>query len=125
MRCTADDLTTGVYFRMSLYIVLHHRDDKEQPWVNAWLDDATIEAIQTTKEIGQKCGKIKATGDRVFVHRCRYGENPPVICCSVSVADVSAIDNRTVLVTFSNPVPMNNEPPLSPVKHQNFYECTG
>lgn len=108
---------------MPFYIVLHHRDDKEQPWVNAWLDDTTIEAIQTTRDIGQKCAKIKANGDRVFVHRCRYRDNPPVICCSVSVADVSAIDNSTTLVTFSNPIPTNDEPPIAPVKHQNSYEA--
>lgn len=110
---------------MSLYVVLHHRDDKDQPWVNAWLDETAIEAIQTTTEIGQKCAKIKAKGDRVFVHRCRSGENPPIICCSANVASVSAIDKSTVLVTFSNPVPQNDEPPVSPVKHQNFYEFTG
>lgn len=110
---------------MSLYVVLHHRDDKEQSWQNAWLDETTIEAIQTTREIGQKCGKIKAAGGRVFVHRCRYGENPPVICCSANVAAVSAIDKSTALVTFSNPVPTDEEPPVLPVKHQNFYEYTG
>ena len=115
-------LFTDYRFPMPLYVVLHHRDDQEQPWVNAWLDETAIEAIQTTKEIGQKCWKIKASRERVFVHRCGHGEHPPVICCSVNVAEVSAIDNSTVLVTFSNPVPVNKEPPLSPVKHQNFYE---
>ena len=110
---------------MSLYVVLHHMDDKEQPWINAWLDESTIHVIQTTKQIGEKCGKIKAIGGRVFVHRCRYGENPPVICCSANIAEISAIDDSTVLVTFSNPIPMNEGPPLSSVKHQNFYEYGG
>jgi hypothetical protein len=110
---------------MSLFVVLHHRDDKEQPWVNAWLDDTTIEAIRTTKEIGQKCSRIKASSDRVFVHRCGYREHPPVICCSAEVTEVATIDKSTVLVTFSSPLPVKKEPPFSPVKHQNFYECRG
>jgi hypothetical protein len=55
---------------MALYVVVHHQQDENQPWVYAWLDDELIEAIQTTSEIGRLCQRAKERGERVYVHRC-------------------------------------------------------
>ncbi len=49
----------GTMRRMALYVVLHHQKDEHQPWVNAWLDDQLIEAIQTTNEIGELCRRAR------------------------------------------------------------------
>jgi hypothetical protein len=108
--------------RMALYVVLHHQQDESQPWVNAWLDDQLIEAIQTTSEIGALCRRAKNRGERVFVHRCGWGDCLPVIACSAEVEDVGRIDNSTALVRFKGPVAVGAEPAVAPVKGQNFYE---
>ncbi len=106
---------------MALHVIVHHQRDTVQPWINAWLDDQRIEAIQTTKEIGGLCQGAKERGQRVFVHRCGSGELSPQIGCSAEVESVDKIDNTTALVWFKNPIPLNQVPPRSPNKGQNFY----
>ena len=106
---------------MSLYVVVHHQQDQNQPWVNAWLSDQLIEAIQTTSEIGTLCRSAKSRGERVFVHRCGWGELSSAICCSAEVDSVGKIDNNTDLVTFADTQPLSLRPPRSPAKGQNFY----
>ncbi|MDR3460004.1 MAG: hypothetical protein P4N60_21465 [Verrucomicrobiae bacterium] len=106
---------------MPLYVVVHHQRDENQPWINAWLNDQLIEAIQTTKEIGKHCREAKQHSERVFVHRCGWGEMPPVICCSAEVESVAEIDRASVLVRFTNVMAANDFPPKSPIKGQNFY----
>lgn len=103
------------------YVVVHHQRDESQPWVNAWLDDQRIEAIQTTNEIGALCRQAKDRGERVFVHRCGWEACPPVVCCSAEVEDVGKIDGSTVLVRFTSAKPLELRPPVSPAKGQNFY----
>lgn len=106
---------------MSLYVVLHHQQDENQPWVNAWLNDQLIEAIQTTMEIGRLCRQAKERGEQVFVHRCGWLENPPMICCSASIEDVAEIDNSTTLVRFAGSTSLDEIPPRTPIRGQNFY----
>src|SRR3954454_18826437 len=106
---------------MCLYVVVHHLSDQHQPWVNAWKSNEIIEAIQTTTEIGQRCSQAKGRNERVFVHRCGWGECLPTICCSGEIESVGVIDSKTSLVMFTNVVPLSGVPPLSPVRHQNFY----
>jgi hypothetical protein len=90
--------------------------------VNAWLTDhQLIEAIQTTNEIGRLCRQAKSRNERVYVHRCGWGDCAPVVCCSAEVAEIALIDKTTMLVQFANPIPLNQEPPRTPVKGQNFY----
>jgi hypothetical protein len=108
---------------MALYVVLHHRGDERRPWVNAWIDDDLVEAITTTKEIGARCLKSKARGERVFVHRCGWGGNAPVVSCSAEVEDVDSIDRSTVLVRFREATAVHGEPPITPNEGQNFYEA--
>jgi hypothetical protein len=47
---------------MALYVVVHHQRDENQPWVNAWLNDELIDAIQTTTEIPSYCNDILRCG---------------------------------------------------------------
>jgi hypothetical protein len=106
---------------MKLYVVVHHQQDSSQPWSNHWIDDQQIDAIQTTSEIGNLCKAAQRLGDRVFVHRCQYGDIAHSICCSVRVLKVHTIDRSTSLVRFTDPRLLNLTPPLSPMPGQNFY----
>ena len=106
---------------MPLYVVVHHEADEKQPWRNAWHNADLIEAIQTTNEIGALCCDAQAKKDRVYVHRCGWGDFAPVVCCSAEVEDVAQIDRATVLVRFARPIPLGQKPPKTPVKGQNFY----
>jgi hypothetical protein len=108
---------------MALYVVVHHQQDEKQPWVNAWLNDQLIEAIQTTNEVGELCRQAKQHGERVYVHRCRSGDWPPVVCCSVEVEEVGRIDSSTILVRFKGALPLNGNPPRVPIKGQNSYNA--
>src|SRR5437870_8256752 len=95
---------------MTLHVVLHHRRDPHQPWTNNWVDDDRIESIQTTVEIGRLCEAARARDERVFVHRCAWGSNPPTICCSAKVSQIAAIDRRTTLVRFLEPTGLATPP---------------
>jgi hypothetical protein len=106
---------------MSLYVIVHHQQDENQPWVNAWLNDQLIEAIQTTREIGKLCRGAKERGELVYVHRCGWGECLPAISCAAEVEAVAEIDKATALVRFANPSQINSVPPQIPIKGQNFY----
>ena len=106
---------------MSLYVVVHHQQDANQPWKNSWLSDELLEAILTTNEIGTLCRSAKAQGERVFVHRCGSGDSSPIICCSAEVDDVDQIDEKTALVRFTKQQLVNTFPPRTPVKGQNSY----
>lgn len=106
---------------MSLCIVIHHRSDHSQPWMNSWLDNDRIQAIQTTKEIGQLCSNAKEKNQKVLIHRCRWGHEKPTVSCVVDVESVDTIDKRTCLVRFCNPEITNREPTIIPGRGQNFY----
>ena len=88
---------------------------------SGWIDDQFLEAIQTTKDIGILCKAAQRVGDRVFVHRCQYGDIPHSICCSVRVLRVDFVDSSTALVRFTDPRPLSLTPPLTPMPGQNFY----
>ena len=106
---------------MAVYVVVHHNRDSSQPWQNSWLDDDCLEAIQTTRQIGELCLNAQRANESVFVHRCAWGEFAPVICCSASVVQVSQIDRSTMLVTFSEQRLLHTEPLVTAVPGQNFY----
>lgn len=101
---------------MALYVVVHHRRDKNQTSVNAWLDDELIEAIQTTTELEHLCWLAKERMERANVHRCGRAESPPVACYSTEVVEVGPIDKATALVRFASPVRLELAPPRVPVK---------
>jgi hypothetical protein len=105
---------------MSTYLVVHHRADK-QSWVNSWLDDDRLEAIQTTPQVAHLCRTALASGQQVFVHRCAAGHAPPVICCALEVDSVSTIGGTTWLVKFKNQHALSAAPPVQPMPGQNSY----
>lgn len=107
---------------MNTYLVVHHKLDKNQPWVNSWLDDNRLEAIQTNGRVADECFAAYRDGHPIFVHRCALGSISPTICCSASVTSVQKIDKKTWLVTFSNQQILGGIlPPVQPMPGQNFY----
>ena len=104
-----------------LYLVVHHRRDFHQPYPNSWLDDEQLDAIETTTAIGRMCQKAKVSGRAVYVHRCAWDENPPVICCRALVLDATAIDRRTWYVRFGSQQVLAEPPPKIPYPGQSFY----
>lgn len=106
---------------MNLYVVVHHRKDQNQPWANSWLDDDCIQVIQTTKEIGQLCSSAKEQSQKVFVHRCGWGNEKPIISCSVDVERVDSVDKKTSLVWFCNPEATHREPTTTLFRGRNYY----
>lgn len=108
---------------MALFLVVHHPDDKDRPWINSWLDNDCIETIQTTAKIGGLCKEAQSSDQFVFIHRCRFGESPPVICCTARIASVDPTSAKEALVRFKDQRPMDCSPPVSPVRGQNHYDA--
>ena len=79
---------------MALHVVLHHRQDADQPWVNAWLDDDLIEAIQTTTEIGHLCRRAKERGERVSPELCAACRRPIGSAAALSLIDGNRVHDR-------------------------------
>lgn len=105
---------------MALYIVVHHRDDPDQPWQNDWSDVDQIAAITTTAEIGRLCSAEKQVGRSVLVHRCAFGSTVAVIACAVDVDTVTQMPGGAY-VTFKNSAPVNRAPIVAPPKGTNRY----
>ena len=102
---------------MSLYLVVHHKNDSRQPWANAWDNPNLIEAITTTREIGERCDK----STEVYIHRCAWGSSPAVICCKAQIDRVTILDDHTYYVSFKNAVRRSDTPPTQPALGQNYY----
>jgi hypothetical protein len=115
------ELPIGLVLTMSLYLVVHHRRDPDQRFVNSWLDDERLEAITTTVEIGQLCKDAQPTSQPVYVHHCGCSDAHPTVCCSVSIVRVDSADKRTKLVTFAGQQVLNMPPPVTPLPGQSFY----
>jgi len=107
---------------MSLYLVVHHQQDPQQPWANGWLDNERLGSITTTTHIGHLCLDALEQGERVFVHRCGWGDVHPVICCSAVVIRSVELDSHTFFVTFGEQQVLKDKPPVSPFPGQNFYQ---
>lgn len=104
-----------------LYVVVHHRCDLSQPYSNSWIDDERIEAITTTNEIGELCAEAMSQGNLVFVHRCGWGEQQPIVSCAATVDEVATVDKRTKLVTFAAQRTIGAVPSISPRVGQSYY----
>ena len=104
-----------------LYVVVRHRRDADQSFVNSWLDDERLEAITTTPEIGRFCLDAQQRGEIVCVHRCGWSDVRPTICSSASVVRVDSIDRRTSLVSFADQKILDVLPPVTPLPGQCFY----
>lgn len=106
---------------MPLHVIVHHRRDSNQPWVNSWLDDNRLEAIQTTLEVARLCRNAHAKDATVFVHRCAFGGDAPLICCSLKVDTVDRVASSTWLVKFKDQRPIRSVPPIQAAQGQNSY----
>src|ERR1017187_5327247 len=104
-----------------LYVVVRHKRDPDQSFVNSWLDDERLEAITTTPEIGRFCLDAQQGGEAVCVHRCGWADVRPTVCCSVSVVRVDSVDKRTSLVSFGDQQVLDISPPVTPHPGQCFY----
>lgn len=58
---------------MMTYLVVHHKQDINQPWVNSWLGDSLLDAIQTNGPVATLCSTAHRCGQPIFVHRCAFG----------------------------------------------------
>ena len=109
---------------MALYLVLHHRNDANVRWNNAWREGSisVIDAITTNEIVAKLCIQCQHNNSQVYIHRCAYGEDCPTICCVASVCNVTWINRNEALVTFNNQTEINQRPPDIPRVGQNYYE---
>jgi len=107
---------------VAFYVVVHHRRDKNQSWVNDWADDQRLNAITTTAEIASRCGVAKSSGERIYVHRCAYEGFPARIACSVAVKEARS-DPAVSWVAFHDAAILDAPPPVQPARGQNSYEA--
>ena len=85
---------------MALYLVVRHVRNTHQTYVNSWIDDETLQAIETPTSIADMCEEAMKRNERVFVHRCGWEDSPPSVCCSALVEQVGVVDEHNSLVTF-------------------------
>jgi hypothetical protein len=102
---------------MALYIVVHHPCDPHQPYANEWDRDQLLRSFQTTPGFVRQHTEALRPGERIFIHRCGWGDSPPVICCSVKVQEVTPYFVRVSDVRL-----MNETPPMHPMPGCGHYE---
>jgi|ERR1017187_5747487 hypothetical protein len=113
---------------MALYLVVHHHQDRQQPFHNIWLDndDELLKSIQTKFEIGELCRQEMDMNHRVYIHRCGCLDLGirPMICCSVLVADVAVIGGRVIVEFRDQKRLLNSTPsePPPPDEGQSYYQ---
>ncbi len=108
-----------------LYIILRHRDDREQKWDNRWseADSRIIVMIQTTKDLAARCEQERVNGNRVAIYRCAYKGAPPTISCVASIEKTFIAGDSMSYVTFCNQNPLSNvTPPRVAEWHQVHFE---
>ena len=97
--------------RRHLYLILHHKDQPDQPYENTWVDAWRVSDITTDPPIGRLCEENRFA----YIYRCRWGDWSPCVACSVEVDSVTQeIDDRGIVfsrVRFKNVVKMNDIPP--------------
>jgi hypothetical protein len=108
---------------MALFIVVHHPAAPHQSWANDWENETLLRAITTPKGVAARLARAKETGERVFVHRCAYGDRPAEICCSVAVADTRELDKSTAFVRFAEVRREGAVPPVEAHIGQSSYEA--
>jgi hypothetical protein len=108
---------------MKLYLVVHHRNDNQQPYSNSWADDTQLEAITTTKKIGDLCKEARQKDQMIYIHRCSYGSDRAIICCKVKVSRIVELTKNSYFVEFADLIPLNENPPFQPHLGQNCYEA--
>jgi hypothetical protein len=107
---------------VEFFVVVHHRRDREQPWVNLWDDDDRLQAITTTSDIAARCERARRNAERIYVHRCGWARGRPLVCCSVLVRGAGR-DDEIGWVKFSDPLVLQAEPTVHPARGQDSYEA--
>ena len=103
---------------MALYIVVHHPRDPDQPYANDWDPRThTLRAFQTTPKWVREHSQALQPGARLLIHRCGWGDHPPVICCSVAVQEVTPY-----FIIVTDVRDMEELPPLQPMPGCGSYE---
>jgi hypothetical protein len=90
---------------MALYIVVHHPSDSQQPYANEWASDGFLRAFQTAPSFVRANKHALREGEQLFIHRCGWGDSPPVICCCVKVLEVTDYFVRVTPVRFMDETP--------------------
>ncbi len=105
---------------MALYIVVHHPDNPNNAYSNAWTsNNRLLEAITTPQDVALLLEAEKARGRRVYVHRCA-GPEPARICCSLEVDKIVPLGDL-YYVSFINPESLDLAPPRPAHQGQNYY----
>lgn len=84
------DLTPGKSRMLHLYL-RHPR--APQTYENDWASDVTLRSITTYKAVADRCLAAMQRGEKVRVHRRKFGSDPAVICCECSVKSVERFDD--------------------------------
>ena len=100
-----------------LYIIVRHIKDK-QVWANSWIDENTLGAITTTKELAKICELEKGSENTIAVYRCEYSGSPAIIC---GEAEIDKVDTTINYVSFKNYNIRNYSPPLTAQQGQTHY----
>jgi hypothetical protein len=108
---------------MAFYIVVHHPSDPNKSWANEWDAQTLLRSITTPKDIAVRLAEAKASGERIYVHRCAWGSFPAEICCSALVSEVHDLDKSTAFVTFTDVQPVGAPPPAAPHAGQSSYDA--
>jgi hypothetical protein len=101
---------------MAFYIVVHHPSDPHQPYANEWAPDGFLRSFETSRSFVREHSGALRQGERIFVHRCSWGDSPPVICCSVKVQEVTDYFVRLAPIML-----MNETPPVHPMHGCGHY----
>jgi hypothetical protein len=105
---------------VAFFVVVHHRRDREQPWVNHWDGNELLQSITTTTAIAARCQRAKENAERVYVHRCGWAGGGPMVCCSVLVRAAGRDDNIG-WVRFTDALVLDADPVVEPARGQESY----
>lgn len=108
---------------MAFYIVVHHPSDPNKFWANEWEAQTLLRSITTPKNIAVRLAESKASGERIYVHRCAWNAFPAEICCSALVSEVHDLDKTTAFVKFVDVQPVSAPPPVMPHVGQSSYDA--
>lgn len=106
---------------MALHIVLRHKNDQTQKWGNHWIDEDIIDVITTSYEVAKALQDALKQGSSVYIHRCGWAGNSPLICAKVEIESVDWIDKKNALVKFCRQERLGIRPVCQPTEGTSFY----
>ena len=110
---------------MSLYVLVHHRSQPDPPYDNDWLDRDEpnpwmLAYIFTKPYLARACELERLAGNRVYIHRCKFGPADRRICANAAVVHVDLVSDR---VTFGQHRSMDVDPPRRAKRGQISYRA--